>query len=148
MDKGSKMNKVHFSSKLHDWTTPKDFFEKYNNKYNFVIDAACESHNCLCDNGYCIDNGIDGLKQEWSKEQGYIWCNPPYGRAIKMWIEKAHNEYKKGAKIVLLIPARTDTVAWHKFIFGTAKVDFIKGRLKFGGSKTNAPFPSAIVIFD
>ena len=26
-------------------------------------------------------------------------------------------------------------------------VEFIRGRLKFGGSKNSAPFPSAVVIF-
>lgn len=49
----------------------------------------------------------------------------------------------------MLIPARTDTRWWHQYIDGNpnASVHFIKGRLKFGGAKNPAPFPSAIVIF-
>jgi hypothetical protein len=27
------------------------------------------------------------------------------------------------------------------------EIEFIKGRLKFGGSKNSAPFPSAVVVF-
>ena len=47
----------------------------------------------------------------------------------------------------MLIPARTDTKAFHEFIYGKAEVRFIRGRLHFGGSKNSAPFPSMVVIF-
>ena len=49
----------------------------------------------------------------------------------------------------MLIPARTDTRWWHDYIDGNpnASVHFINGRLKFGGAKNPAPFPSAIVIY-
>jgi hypothetical protein len=49
--------------------------------------------------------------------------------------------------VVLLIPSRTDTVAWHEYVMKADDIRFIKGRLKFGGAKNGAPFPSAIVIF-
>lgn len=43
----------------------------------------------------------------------------------------------------------TDTKWWHQYITSnpTANVRFLRGRLKFGGAKNSAPFPSAIVIF-
>lgn len=47
----------------------------------------------------------------------------------------------------MLIPARTDTVAFHEYIYNKAEVRFVKGRLKFGGSKDSAPFPSMVVVF-
>lgn len=47
----------------------------------------------------------------------------------------------------MLIPARTDTKAFHEWIYGKAEVRFVRGRLKFGGSKNSAPFPSMVVIF-
>lgn len=47
----------------------------------------------------------------------------------------------------MLIPARTDTKVFHELIFPYAEVRFIKGRLRFGGSNVNAPFPSVIVIY-
>lgn len=47
----------------------------------------------------------------------------------------------------MLIPARTDTKAFHEFIYGKAEIRFIRGRLRFGGSKNSAPFPSMLVVY-
>lgn len=48
----------------------------------------------------------------------------------------------------MLLPARTDTKWFHEYILEPGhEVRFIKGRLKFGGSKNSAPFPSMVVIF-
>lgn len=52
-----------------------------------------------------------------------------------------------GATVVMLIPARTDTKAFHDYILGRAELRFIRGRLKFGGGVNSAPFPSMLVIF-
>jgi Na+-transporting NADH:ubiquinone oxidoreductase subunit NqrB len=49
--------------------------------------------------------------------------------------------------VVALIPARTDTQWFHSYVYGKAEIRFVKGRLKFGGSKNNAPFPSMVVVF-
>lgn len=77
-----------------------------------------------------------------------VFCNPPYSN-VKEWIKKAYEESLCGTKVVLLIPARTDTKAWHDYIFPYAKkIEFIKGRLKFGNSKNPAPFPSAVITFE
>jgi site-specific DNA-methyltransferase (adenine-specific) len=73
--------------------------------------------------------------------------NPPYGREVRLWIARAHSQAKKGNLTVALLPARTDTKWFHDYIYGQHEVRFVKGRLKFGGSKNPAPFPSMIVIF-
>jgi len=70
--------------------------------------------------------------------------NPPYGSEIKNWVHKAS---KAKAIVVCLLPARTDTRWFHEYIYNKAEIRFIKGRLKFSGSKNSAPFPSMIVIF-
>ena len=78
-----------------------------------------------------------------------VFCNPPYGKDLPKWIEKCANE-SKHAKVVMLIPARTDTIAFHKYIYNKAEIRFIKGRLKFrvdGKEGDPAPFPSMVVIF-
>ncbi len=78
---------------------------------------------------------------------GYrVFCNPPYGREIYKWVEKAYIENKNGTFIVMLLPARTDTKWFHEFIYKKHEIRFIKGRLKFNDGKENAPFPSMIVI--
>jgi site-specific DNA-methyltransferase (adenine-specific) len=46
-----------------------------------------------------------------------------------------------------LVHARTDTKWFQKYIYNRSEIRFIKGRLKFGNSKENAPFPSMIAIF-
>jgi len=68
--------------------------------------------------------------------------NPPYGREIGKWVKKAYQE----GGVVGLLPARTDTKWFHDYIYGKAKIRFLKGRVKFSG-KGPAPFPSMIVIF-
>jgi hypothetical protein len=72
--------------------------------------------------------------------------NPPYGRKIGLWVQKAYEESRGGSTIVCLLPARTDTRWWHDFCM-KGEIRFIKGRLKFNDGKNPAPFPSAVVIF-
>ena len=77
-----------------------------------------------------------------------VWLNPPYGRTIGAWIRKAYEEAQKPDTIVvMLLPARTDTAWFHDYCV-KGEVEFLRGRLKFGGSKNSAPFPSMIVVFD
>ncbi len=83
---------------------------------------------------------------------GVVFCNPPYGRELRQWVEKARGEADSGrATVVMLIPARTDTSYWHDLIFGRAEVEFLRGRVRFeldGVPMDSAPFPSAVVTFE
>jgi site-specific DNA-methyltransferase (adenine-specific) len=132
------------SSNSNEWSTPDDLFTKLNDVYNFTLDPCSTHENAKCKKHYTKEE--NGLLQDWSKE--IVFCNPPYGRELPLWVEKAYNENKKGAKIVMLIPARTDTRYFHNFIYNKHKIIFLKGRLKFGGSKNSAPFPSMLVIME
>lgn len=136
--------KVHYSSKSNEWATPQYLFDELDREFNFTLDPCTTDENAKCDKYYTIED--DGLKQDWSND--VVFMNPPYGRGIKYWIQKAYEEYNKGATVVCLIPARTDTTYWHEYIFGKATdIRFLKGRVKFGDSKNSAPFPSAVVVF-
>ena len=140
--KGSDMNnELMFSSKTDLWATPQDFFDKYNAKYGFQLDVCATKENAKCSRYFTIDD--DGLSQEWN---GICWMNPPYGRNIKHWVKKAYESSLNGATVVCLLPARTDTAWWHDYCI-KGQIEFIRGRLKFGGSKNSAPFPSAVVTF-
>ena len=136
-----KRQPVYFSRKSFEWSTPPDFFAKLDSEFHFTVDVAATSENAKCVNYFTREQ--DGLKQEWT---GIVWCNPPYDD-IGKWLEKAHASAKDGVTVVCLIPARTCTNWWHNFIEPYAEVRFIRGRLKFGGMKTSAPFPSVIAIF-
>jgi len=135
------MSNVHFSSATDLWATPQAFFDAFNNIYNFTLDVCALPTNAKCDQYFTPDD--DGLSQPW---RGVCWMNPPYGRSIGLWVKKAYDESLKGAKVVCLLPARTDTKWFHEYCI-RGEVHFIKGRLKFGDAKNSAPFPSMIVIF-
>jgi site-specific DNA-methyltransferase (adenine-specific) len=135
---------VMFSSNKDDWETPQDLFDKLDREFHFTLDACATPGNAKCDRFY--DKVADGLKQFWGADT--VWCNPPYGRKIGKWVEKAFNtHWVNDNKIVMLLPARTDTKWFHKYIYKKAEIRFLKGRIKFSGSKNSAPFPSMIVIY-
>lgn len=152
------MNPVHFSSKTAEWSTPPDFFAKVEAEFGpFDLDPCATRENAKAPRWY--DRQEDGLSRHW---EGKVWINPPYGREIGAWVRGAATTgcwgpHLKGFNdhghpdltlIVMLLPARTDTKWWHDYVIPYAsEIRFIKGRLKFGGAKNSAPFPSALVVF-
>ena len=136
---GREMTRVLFSSKSENWETPLQFFQELDAEFHFDLDVCALPENAKCTRYYTPED--DGLSQPWN---GTCWCNPPYGRRISAWVKKAA---ESETTVVMLLPARTDTKWFHEYIYGKAEVRFIKGRLKFGGSKNSAPFPSMVVIF-
>ena len=131
-----------FPSASNEWATPQEFFNQLNSEFHFTLDPCCTHDNAKCENHYTIAE--DGLSQNW---EGRVFCNPPYGRELPKWVKKCYEESLKGSLVVMLIPSRTDTRWFHDWIYGKAGIRFIKGRLKFGGAKQSAPFPSMVVIF-
>ena len=133
-----------FSSATDNWSTPQDFFDKLNDEFHFTLDVCADENNHKCEHYYTKE--IDGLSHPWI---GTIWCNPPYGRKIGEWVRRALFASVAGNTVVMLLPARTDTKWFHDYIYkrDNAEIRFIKGRLKFGGCKNSAPFPSMVVIF-
>lgn len=139
---------VHFSSATNEWSTPQDLFDKLNDIHAFTLDVCATKENTKCSKYFTKEQ--DGLKQIWSNYTGkntVCWMNPPYGREIKKWVDKAAFVGRNGTKVVCLLPARTDTRWWHDHVIPYGKIEFIRGRLKFSGHKHNAPFPCALVIF-
>ena len=134
---------VHFSSATDEWATPQDFFDKLMETYRFTLDVCATAENAKCADFYTKED--NGLTKDW---MGRCWMNPPYGRDIKYWVKKAYQSARdNGALVVCLLPSRTDTAWWHDYVLPYGEVTFIRGRLKFGGAKNSAPFPSAIVVF-
>lgn len=134
-----------FSSRTDEWETPQEFFDELNREFRFDLDACADEKNHKCDKYFTVQQ--DGLKQNWC---GYtVFCNPPYGRTIWKWVDKCFQEVYAGSCkcAVMLIPARTDTKWFHQYIYNKAEIRFLRGRLKFGGSKNCAPFPSMVVIY-
>ena len=137
------INQGLFSSATGDWSTPQDFFDDANREFKFDLDVCASHENAKCARFYTrLDNG---LGHSW---KGYTcWMNPPYGREIGAWVKKAYEEGCLGTTVVGLLPARTDTKWFHDYIYGKTEIRFVKGRLKFGGSKNSAPFPSMLIVW-
>lgn len=136
--------KVMGMSQSDQWATPQDFFDKLDAEFHFTLDPCADGGNHKCDRYYTREQ--DGLTQDWGGE--IVFCNPPYGREIPKWVKKAYEESRKdNTVVVMLIPARTDTRWFHDYIYNQAEIRFIKGRLRFGESNDNAPFPSMVVVY-
>ena len=123
---------VHFMSQKLDWQTPEWLYKELDNEFHFDFDPCPH------------DPMFDGLSIEWGNVN---FVNPPYGREIPKWIKKGLLESRKGKTVVFLIPSRTDTIYWHKYVMKAKEIRFLKGRLKFKGATNSAPFPSCVVVF-
>ena len=128
MEKAMKTD-VLFSSRSDLWETPKELFDELNAEFHFNLDVCALSENAKCDQYYTPEQ--DGLSQPL---YGRCWCNPPYGRQVWRWVEKAARSALEGATVVMLLPARTDTRWFHRWIYRRAEVRFLPGRLKFNGA--------------
>lgn len=137
------MNNVHFSSKTDLWATPQDFFNRYDAIYHFETDVCALPENAKCARYFTPE--MDGLKQEWT---GVCWMNPPYGREIGKWVRKAYESARDNlATVVCLLPARTNTAWFHDYVLPYAHIEFVRGKLRFGDAKWDAPFPSIVAVF-
>lgn len=150
-------------SKSTDWGTPRALFDKLDKEFNFTLDPCASLWNAKCDNFHTEHD--NGLSYSWGCET--VFMNPPYGRGLDKWVEKAHQTmsqhnilrgYHPTHLVVGLLPARTDVKWFHNYVWDREKnqpqyqveVRFLKGRLKFeleAGIMDAAPFPSMIVIW-
>lgn len=122
---------------------PADFYARLHAEFNFTLDPCATPLNAKCMRFFT--RGQDGLHQDWDSER--VFCNPPYGSQIGAWARKAYDASGRGALVVFLVHARTDTAWFHDWVYGKAELRFVRGRLKFGDGKNSAPFPSVIAIF-
>lgn len=126
------LNSGMLSSDSDKWNTPEDLYSALDSEFHFELDPCPEGFQ------------FDGLSYDWNT---VTYINPPYGRDIGKWVEKAYRHSLEGYTQVMLLPARTDTKWWHDYVMKAYEVRLIRDRLKFSGSKNSAPFPSAIVVF-
>lgn len=135
--------KIMTSSVDMTWATPKEWFNYLNLEFDFTLDPCCAPETAKCKRFFTPKE--DGLAQSWAEER--VFMNPPYGRELGKWMDKAYREARdNGALVVCFVPARVDTNWWHRFA-SKGEIRFPKGRVKFEGASASAPFPVAIVIF-
>lgn len=115
------------------YSTPQSLYELLNAEFHFDCDSCP------------LDGTVDGLATlfySWAGKR--VWCNPPYGSKIGDWLERG----MEADLAVFLLPARTDTRWFHDIAVPKAQeIRFLRGRVRFGGATSPAPFPSILVIF-
>jgi site-specific DNA-methyltransferase (adenine-specific) len=135
--------KVYHESKSLDWETPWPVFHEYDAEFHFTLDVCATAETAKCARYFTPE--MDGLVQNWSDD--ICWMNPPYGREIERWMEKAYLSSLAGATVVCLVPSRTGTQWWHAWVLEKAEVRLRKGRITFVGAKDPAGFASVAVLY-
>ncbi len=71
----------------------------------------------------------DGLAQRW---YGRVWCNPPYGRRVNQWLEKALLSYETGEiEAAILLLNRTGAAWYSKLKKRVSAVCEVQWRIAF-----------------
>ena len=126
-----------------DWETPEGVIGPLRVEFRFTVDGAATAKNAKCARYW-----RDAFDTDWTDER--VWLNPPYGYLnLAKWMAKAYRESQQnGATVVCLVPAHTGQPWWHDWVVGKAsEIRWIKGKVKFVGAASCAPFPSCIVIY-
>lgn len=146
------VEKALFSSDRQDWETPQDLFDTLNKIFEFDVDVCANETNHKCkkyfkesDDALSIPNWNKAVTRPgWRRLM--CWMNPPYKRTLQSWIDKIGEQVDRGSAVVALVPARTET-KWFQPLWNADALIFVRGRLKFVGAKSSAPFPSVIAVF-
>jgi len=150
------MAAVH-SAASNEWATPLELFHQLDAEFDFQLDVAAADWNAKCER--YITQEQNALQLDWSIrcEAGRsIWCNPPYGREVGRFVERAYRTaFPSGAseprRVVCLVFSRTDTKWWVRYAMRASEIRFITGRLKFtreDGHTGPATAASCLLIFD
>lgn len=144
------MTRVEHRSQRHTWQTPDVVLERVRRVGEIALDPATAPENPTGAKRYITpQDSPDGLAADWTAQAGggLIFINPPYGRDLgRVWVPKIVEEAAKGARIISLVKASTDTQWFKKLVARAVLVCFWEGRLTFRGAPAPAPFPSCLVL--
>lgn len=147
------MTAYHPPSKSVEWATPRALFDELDAEFGpFKVDVCASHQNAKCGTFYAKEQ--DGLVRPWGT--GPCWMNAPFGRGIERWVERAAIYGAAGVTVVALLPARTDTRWFHRFVAPLLKdpslgeVRFLPDRIRFeipGAKLERCPFPCMVVVW-
>lgn len=156
------------TSVAQDWRSPPDLVAALQAEHGaFALDAAATEPTSVGADYLGPDHRIWARRDaiatqvaEWTalcNGPGAVFLNPPFatsqGSGLDPWLRRAVATAGRGRPVVALLPARTDTQAWHEHVVdGGGDVQFLRGRLRYGrpgdpGPGRPAPFASAIVAW-
>ena len=122
-------NTIRRNTSGDDWATPPEFLQKIRERFGDFFDPCPYQHDL---------KKWDGLSIKWADVN---FINPPYSRTLKeAFIRKAFEESKKGNICVMLLPVSTSTKIFHEIVLPNARVEFIRGRLRFCGINSKGEY--------
>lgn len=127
-----------------DWATPRWFFALLDQEFGFDLDPCGNPRRKLRADLETWGPAQDGLARSWTGRRCFV--NPPYGRELAVWAEKAASESASVEVAVLLVPVRSDARWWHRLMGRAREVRLLDGRLAFGDLGVKAPFASALLV--
>ena len=139
-------NNGRYNGNGRHWETPPEVFGPLNKEFAFTLDPCATPATAKCVMFYT--EAVNGLAQDWGTH--HVFMNPPYGREVYAWTNKAREAAEHGALVVGLLPASTDLKWWHDDIVGHAEVRYIRGRVRFltgGPYRASGFFASVVVIW-
>ena len=138
-------NRARHHGQGRDWATPPEIFEPLDREFGFTLDPCCTEQTAKAPEFFTERD--DGLSRPWAPHR--VFMNPPYGREIPAWTQKALSESRAGALVVGLLPASTDSAWWHRDVVDVgAEVRYIRGRVRFVTSdgSFNSPFTPVLLV--
>lgn len=139
------INSALMASKRDSWNTPECVLDIVRKVGPIALDPCSNEDSIVCA-ARSYDEIDDGLGQTWATDgNGLIFVNPVYGRRIGDWVERCA---RAGVceEVVALLPARPDT-RWFADVWTAAALCFWRGRLRFLGAPSSAPFPSVVAYW-
>jgi len=143
----------HPPSSSTEWSTPRSLFDRVDEEFCFELDAAATARNALCLD-YLSICGDSALDTEWLRsgmDRKTVWVNPPWGRGIGKWVERAFTQSQRHSlTVVCLLPANTDTRWWRDWVWRASEVRLVTGRLRFvcdDGRTGPCPTGACLVVF-
>lgn len=138
-------NNGRYNGNGREWATPPEIFDPLHREFSFTVDACATAKNAKLPRFW--SEAENGLLQDWRGER--VFMNPPYGREIYPWTNKAHLAWAD--LVVGLLPASTDLAWWHEHVIGAeAEIRYLRGRVRFltdGPYRASGFFPSVVVIW-
>jgi len=139
------------------WLTPSKILDPVRTFFGEQIpfDPCTEPDNPTNAKSWLCQGGIEHQWYQDSLAMEGTFVNPPYGSAIKIWIEKINLESQMGVPIIALLPAsRWEQKYWQDNVLSdTLKfMCLIRSRVSFlkpgGGIAKGNPYPSILYFYE
>ena len=144
---GRTRNNGRYNGNGREWETPPEVFRPLHAEFQFTLDPCCTVATAKAE--FFFTEKDNGLEQDWGSHR--VFMNPPYGREIYAWTQKARTASECGALVVGLLPASTDLAWWHDDVIAShAEVRYLRGRVRFltgGPFRASGFFPSVVVVW-